>query len=334
MKYEELLKEINELKDENEKLKLKLKKKNNKRKPIKTTKKEIVDYWAKCEDECGLSVDWSEAHERCWRCGYEKPLQKCHIVPESLVGKDEPSNLVLLCSRCHIDAPNVESKTFMWDWIRANGTTLYDTFWSLRAQKEYEFIYGKPFYQELMDRDIVSYYDMSLFYSLKIGKSIHHFAHPWNNESTDAGILKMRLDAYDKIHPKIHKKSKNFRNKEERFNSFIYDICDIAKTYNFNLWEGRSKNRFSVTISKNVSRDKHLNISIKLDKNNIYRACFTVEWNPNNNKVKDYIIELGNKEKALEFITNEVKNFTNKYGPFKEQEFVFTNNYFIKKETI
>ena len=120
----------------------------------------------------------------------------------------------------------------------------------------------------------------------------------------------MRLDAFDKIHTTIHKKSTKFRNKEERFNSFIYDICDIAKTYNFNVWEGRSKNRFSVTISKNVSRDKHLNISIKLDKNNIYRACFTVEWNPNNNKVKDYI-------KALEFITNEVKNFTNKYGPFK-----------------
>jgi len=68
-----------------------------KREAIKTSIEEIVDYWKRHEDECGLSVDWAEAHERCWRCGCEKNLERCHIIPDSLGGKDEPSNLVLLC---------------------------------------------------------------------------------------------------------------------------------------------------------------------------------------------------------------------------------------------
>ena len=38
------------------------------REKIKATKGQIVDYWIGHEDECGLSVDFAEAHERCWRC--------------------------------------------------------------------------------------------------------------------------------------------------------------------------------------------------------------------------------------------------------------------------
>ena len=48
------------------------KRKNNKRISIKTKKRDIVDYWSKIKDECLLSVDWSEAETRCWRCGYQK----------------------------------------------------------------------------------------------------------------------------------------------------------------------------------------------------------------------------------------------------------------------
>lgn len=325
MTNEELLDIIESLEQENKKLKERLKNKN-KRKNIKTPTKEIVEYWSKHQDECGLSVDWREAHERCWRCGYKKRLQKCHIIPDSLGGKDEPSNLVLLCARCHIDAPNVESKTFMWDWVRANGTSIYDTFWFIRAQKEYEFIYGKSFLEELKERDIISNYDLRLFFNLKIGKSIHHFAHPWNNESTEAGLLRMRLEEFDKNHKKIQKKSDNYRNKEQEFNCFIGNVCEIASKYKFNVWEGRSKNRFSVTISSFINKDKNINISTKLGKDNIYRACFTKEINPNNNCTKDYVIELGIRKEALEFLTKELKKFVENNGLNEKQEYVFTIN--------
>ena len=38
-------------------------------KKIKTTKEEICDYWFSRVNERDLSVDESEALERCWRCG-------------------------------------------------------------------------------------------------------------------------------------------------------------------------------------------------------------------------------------------------------------------------
>ena len=209
---EKVLKELEELKKENIVLKEKINKlenrKRRKRKPIKTTKQEIIEYWEVIQDESGLSIDWAEAGQRRWRCGYEKRLQRCHIIPDSLGGKDEPANLVLLCERCHIDAPNVESKTFMWDWIRANGTTFYDTFWNLRAEKEYEFIYHKQFAEELIERNIITNEAIKEFCLLPIGRSVNHFAHPWKNDSTNAGLLRMRLEAYDKKY-KNRKKNKN-----------------------------------------------------------------------------------------------------------------------------
>ena len=46
------------------------------------------------QEEIGLSIDWVDTHERCWRCGYKKPLERCHIIPDSLGEKDEvnPNN--------------------------------------------------------------------------------------------------------------------------------------------------------------------------------------------------------------------------------------------------
>ena len=68
-----------------------------KRKAIKTKVEDIVDYWDSRVNEWEISVDFSEAHERCWRCGYKSKLQRCHIIPDSLGGRDEPNNLVLMC---------------------------------------------------------------------------------------------------------------------------------------------------------------------------------------------------------------------------------------------
>ncbi len=301
--------------------------KKSKRLPIKTTKKEIINYWSKIKEESLLSVDWAEAETRCWRCGYERKLQRCHIIPDSLGGKDTPSNFVLLCERCHIDAPNIEDKNFMWDWIMSNKEPFYDTFFKKRALKEYEFIYNKKFEEELIERDILSHKDLEIFYNVKIGRSANHFAHPWKNYSTEAGILKMRIDAFDSKYGNRLKKSSSYRDKEKIFESLVWDLCDIAKKYNFNVWEGRTKNPFSIVLSGSINTKCFLNISIKLSKNKEYLCCFTNEYNPNNISKKDYNMNLGtNEERLKQFIEETVSKFCKAYGKPIKQEYVFTIN--------
>ncbi|MEH2168064.1 MAG: HNH endonuclease [Nostoc sp.] len=117
-----------------------------KRKPIETSQQDIVSYWARHEDESGLAIDWSDAYKRCWRCGYQSRLERCHIVPDSLGGLDAPSNLVLLCRRCHGEAPNVADPHFMWIWLRATCVPFYDSYWSIRGYFEFEQMFGRrPF---------------------------------------------------------------------------------------------------------------------------------------------------------------------------------------------
>ncbi|MGT2925216.1 HNH endonuclease [Streptococcus caviae] len=84
-----------------------------KRPPIKTTFTEIVTYWGNRMFEGKLSVAWSEAHERYWRCAHKTNLQRCHIIPHSSGGEDTSSNFVLLCKKCYIESPNVMDPEIM-----------------------------------------------------------------------------------------------------------------------------------------------------------------------------------------------------------------------------
>lgn len=43
-------------------------------------------------------------------------LERCHIIPRSLGGSDNPENLFLLCRECHDDAPDITSKKFFLMW--------------------------------------------------------------------------------------------------------------------------------------------------------------------------------------------------------------------------
>jgi hypothetical protein len=99
---------------------------------IKTSIKEIADYWKvnNTISELELNFDWSDADTHCWNCGDDKKekvgkkvkLERCHIVPHALGGKDEPANYVLLCHRCHYESPDSINPKYMWDWIKNNKT--------------------------------------------------------------------------------------------------------------------------------------------------------------------------------------------------------------------
>ena len=171
-----------------------------------------MSYWFSRVDESGLSADASEAHERCWRCGYKHRLERCHIIPHSLGGRDEPANLVLLCKRCHAEGPNVADPEIMWDWIKASGTQLYDTFWNIEGMREYELIYGKSAESELQDLGI--YGDQGLLsreelnilsekYARPLMEKIStHYGQPYLNRATVAGICRMVIKEIAREHGK------------------------------------------------------------------------------------------------------------------------------------
>jgi hypothetical protein len=46
-----------------------------------------------------------------------RPLQRCHIIPKSLGGSDEPSNLFLMCAECHDLAPNTPLPHLFFKWV-------------------------------------------------------------------------------------------------------------------------------------------------------------------------------------------------------------------------
>lgn len=97
-------------------------------------KREIA-FWSSRIDESSLGCDWSDAHDHCWRCGHRSRLQRCHIVPRSLGGSDEPSNIIGLCARCHDEMPNVVDPDEVWRWIKDDHGITYDTYWDERAKR-------------------------------------------------------------------------------------------------------------------------------------------------------------------------------------------------------
>lgn len=287
-----------------------------KRKNVTTPIKDIVEYWEGKIDECDLNVDWSEANERCWRCGYKRKLQRCHIIPDTLGGEDAPYNLVLLCDQCHKEAPNVQDSKFMWDWIKSYHAPFYDTFWNNRALDEYENIYNRKFIQELEERNIVTYHAYRAFMKLKIGKKSYHFGEPYGNLSTLVGELKMRLNTFDNKYKNRKYKSDKLIQKEKDFENFTDKLCYICYENKWSVWEGNTKNPFSICISAFYpNHNKMIGIGVHIDIKGHYKICYTTETNPNNIPLKNYSIDLGNNmNQIIEHIKEAVTKYNQKYG--------------------
>ena len=89
----------------------------------KTWVKECWEYHSQHVSELDVAVDWGDWESdssMCWCCGHRGKLQKCHIIPRSLGGSEKPENIVPLCAQCHDDAPDVQDKEFMFQWIKQN----------------------------------------------------------------------------------------------------------------------------------------------------------------------------------------------------------------------
>lgn len=102
---------------------------------------------------------------------------------------------MLLCHRCHLENPNVTDPEIMWDWIQAYAVPLYDTFWMIQGMKEYKFIYGKTFNEELKERKIDEEKIIKLLQQ-KMKQTTYHFGHPNLNAATFAGVIRMAIKKY------------------------------------------------------------------------------------------------------------------------------------------
>ncbi|SDK42067.1 hypothetical protein SAMN04488074_105403 [Lentzea albidocapillata subsp. violacea] len=108
---------------------------------MSVSNQQIVAYWV--EHEVELVIDWSTAHERCWRCGYRSSLKQCPVVPASMGGTGAADNLVLLCGRCVGEAPSHQDPQYLWRWLRATSSSANETYWTLRGWEEFEVIFGR-----------------------------------------------------------------------------------------------------------------------------------------------------------------------------------------------
>lgn len=170
------------------------------RENIKTTPKQIVEYWNSKVNELDITVDWCEAEKCCWRCGIETSLQRAHIIPDSLGGKDEPANLILLFGRCHGEAPNVADPEIMWEWLKAYNTHSITSLGVLMALREYKFIYKNSFTHDaeyiLNKANITEESDCARIKAelFSVGKGTStHFGQPYLNTATLVGMMRMFL---------------------------------------------------------------------------------------------------------------------------------------------
>jgi len=159
------------------------------------TKQQIVDHWRTRQNEDELSVEWEDALEHCWRCGHESNLEKCHIVPKSLGGSDDVSNLVLLCNRCHKEAPNVQDHRFMWIWLKAHAVELYNSYWYVLGIKEYRKMFNR---EPMMSMTYISSKETYDAFAKSFSKAVKHYGEGRLNASTIACIMFLAEEGLNK----------------------------------------------------------------------------------------------------------------------------------------
>ncbi|CAM3471481.1 HNH endonuclease [Erysipelothrix anatis] len=166
-------------------------------KRIKTTKQQIVDYWETQIDFLDTNVSLKQATTHCWRCGVKRRLDRCHILAHALGGSDSPENFVLLCKFCHIDNPNIDDSTIVWDWIKAYKLPDGVDFWYHQGQREFTFIYGSSLDAMLETKGYFDRDEFDLAFKHQLTLMTHHFGQPRYNRATVEGAIKRALDSLE-----------------------------------------------------------------------------------------------------------------------------------------
>lgn len=105
---------------------------------MSVSRKEIAAYWNENNPGRGWLGLWGAGEDICFCCGRESGIQKHHILPVATADAEElsamsgaerrryrervdqlnrPSNLHLLCHRCHKLAPHTTDAEVYWRWF-------------------------------------------------------------------------------------------------------------------------------------------------------------------------------------------------------------------------
>lgn len=172
---------------------------------IMPSSEKIALFWLPKLKQYGIFEDIDTALYHCWRCNSRRRLERCHIMPSSLGGKDHESNLVLLCSRCHTEGPNVADSEVMWDWILSYRENYQNDFWNKLGEQEYKQIYGRSIQEDVtlvvnetntsLSSEEIKQLFASCVSKAKLNASVH-FSQPFYNHATMAGIFHMALKEF------------------------------------------------------------------------------------------------------------------------------------------
>lgn len=65
------------------------------------------------------SLEVDDPSTECWACGkYHPRLERAHVVAKAFGGSDDPDNFFLLCSLCHVEQPDAQSREAQETWLR------------------------------------------------------------------------------------------------------------------------------------------------------------------------------------------------------------------------
>lgn len=90
---------------------------------FRSTKSQVIaEYWE--EQRPDWVIDSGEPacfacryYEAGWTSWENNRLDRAHIIAQSIGGPDIPSNYLILCKKCHQDAPMVNDRELMLSWV-------------------------------------------------------------------------------------------------------------------------------------------------------------------------------------------------------------------------
>lgn len=79
---------------------------------VKLHRTRVVELWGGQIDECGFPIDWSEGHERCWRCAETFTGSELKKGPFYTIGTNIHGYQILLCAACQPEADAFTRKSW------------------------------------------------------------------------------------------------------------------------------------------------------------------------------------------------------------------------------